>query len=101
MATLRELRELKLGAPKKHEIQRLENTGTCGIMPECGVWGARLACMVCRVRICRNMWCLNEHINENRGNRVNEKPELRRSSDQGEKKECPGRARNQQGVRDA
>jgi hypothetical protein len=94
VATLRELRELKLVAPRRHELQRVENTGVCG-MPECKEPGCRLACITCKVRLCRNTWCWNQHINDNRGDVVGSKVEFRICEDQGEKKKCPGRAREQ------
>jgi hypothetical protein len=72
VATLRELRELKLVAPRRHELQRVENTGVCG-MPECKEPGCRLACITCKVRLCRNTWCWNQHINDNRGDVVGSK----------------------------
>ena len=92
VATLRELRALKLVAPHRHSIQRVDNTGPCG-MPECKVAGCRLACVDCRVRLCRNTWCWNQHINDNRGDTINQKTEFRISEDQGEHQSVPGRAR--------
>ena len=94
VAAVRGMRELKLVAPRKHELQRVENTGVCGI-PECKEPGCRLACVTCRVRLCRNTWCWNQHINDNRGDVVGSKVEFRICEDQGEKKKCPGRARDQ------
>ena len=93
VATLRELRELKLVAPRRHELQRVENTGVCGI-PECKEPGCRLACVTCKVRLCRNTWCWNQHINENRGD-ARPNVEFRICEDQGEKKKIPGRSRQQ------
>jgi hypothetical protein len=87
---LRELRGLQLVAPRKHEIKRV-NRGVCG-MPECKEPGGALACITCGVRLCRNTWCWNQHINYNRGNTVSKKQPLTVCEDQGEKKKTPGRA---------
>ena len=65
------------------------------LVPECKEPGCRLACVTCKVRLCRNTWCWNQHINDNRGDAVGKTVQFRICEDQGEKKKCPGRARNQ------
>ena len=82
---------IEAGDAGKHVIKRIENSGSCGI-GECKVPGARMACVTCRVRLCRNTDCLNAHINELKGRVVSDKLELKVSDDQGKKKEIPGRA---------
>ena len=71
------------------EIRRVDNAGSCGI---CKASGSRMACVTCKVRLCRNTDCLNAHINKGKGRVVSDKVELNVSDDQGQKKEVPGRA---------
>ena len=95
VATLREqrllLQAVKDGNAGKHDIKRIDNQGSCGI-PSCRCSGARFACVSCKVRLCRNTWCLNAHLNELQGRVISDKFQLNVSADQGEKKEVPGRA---------
>ena len=51
-----------------------------------------MACVQCKVRLCRDTNCLNAHIGEGKGGVVSETVELKVSEDQGEKKIIRGRA---------
>ena len=89
--TLREMRRLTLRGCR-HDIKRVDNQGACGI---CKDGGQRLACIECRVRLCRDTECWNAHINDGKGRQVSDKIEFKISKDQGKKKEIAGRAREQ------
>ena len=89
--TLREMRRLTLRGCR-HEIKRIDNQGACGV---CKDGGQRLACIVCRVRLCRDTQCWNAHINDGKGRQVSDKIEFKISEDQGKRKEVAGRAREQ------
>ena len=92
---LREQRKLmqaiRYGNAGKHEIRRTDNRGNCGI-GDCKAKGSAMACVTCKVRLCRHTECLNAHINERKGRVVSDKVELIVSEDQGEQKEIRGRA---------
>ena len=96
---LKELLELKeairMGNAGKHEIKRIDNRSSCGV---CGDTGSALACITCRVRICRDTDCLNRHINDGAGNMLDDEKELNVSADQGEKKKIEGRAQKRKGT---
>ena len=86
------------GTAGQHEIRRVTNPGNCGVCPEFDRYtaGCRLACITCRVRLCRHTDCWHTH--QGKGKRVpatmNSKAvELAVSEDQGEKKEVASRAR--------
>ena len=92
LATLREQR-LLVSAVKNgtasHEVRRVDNRGSCGV---CKVSGASMACVQCKVRLCRHTNCLNAHIGEGKGGTISDTSELKVSEDQGEKKVIRGRA---------
>ena len=98
LRVLRETIELKeavrMGNAGKHELKRVLNRSACGI---CSSAGAMLACMTCRVRLCRDTMCWNLHINEGKGNMLSESKELKVDPDQGDTKQCPARDRPQGG----
>ena len=75
------------------EIKRIDNQGACGV---CKDGGQRLACIACKVRLCRDTECWNAHINDGKGRQVSDKIEFKISEDQGKKKEIPGRAWEQE-----
>jgi hypothetical protein len=88
------------GTAGQHEIRRVTNPGNCGVCPEFDRYtaGCRLACITCRVRLCRHTDCWHLHTHQGKGKRVpatmNSKAvELAVSEDQGEKKEVASRAR--------
>lgn len=95
VATLREQRKLtqavRDGNAGKHELRRVDNRGNCGI-GECKVTGTTMACVSCKVRLCRLTDGWNAHINEGKGRKLSEDCELHVSEDQGERKRIRGRA---------
>ena len=56
-----------------------------------------MACVQCKVRLCRHTNCLNAHIGEGKGGTISDTTELKVSEDQGEKKEIRGRAQMDEG----
>ena len=84
---------IRCGQDCHHEFKRLDNAGHCGI---CGDSGSRLACVPCRVRLCRDTDCWNQHQRFGRGNAMREKARMDISEDQGAKKSVPTRARQTQ-----
>ena len=84
---------IRCGQEGHHEFKRLDNAGHCGI---CGDSGSRLACVPCRVRLCRDTDCWNQHQRFGRGNTMREKARMDISEDQGAKKSVPTRARQTQ-----
>lgn len=103
-AVLQQVRELKRAVKKgnrstgKHELKRIVNPGTCGL-PGCPVTNVHVACMTCRVRLCRDTHCWNTHINKGVGNAVGLKFDLMPAEDQGERKSIPGSYRAERGIR--
>ena len=85
-------RPLGMATPAStNEIRRIDNRGNCGI-GECKAKGSTMACVTCKVRLCRHTECLNAHINEGKGRMLSENRELHVSEDQGEQKMIRGRA---------
>ena len=86
-----------IGVRKKHQLIRLAKRKKCGVkncnpaegMSKSGL--GSIACTGCRVTICPSMHCLNLHINESVGGKVQEDKPLIPHESQGEPGSCKSR----------